>query len=94
MKFVSTFKITKGFDRWLHLVDVELKDKMNEYGVRVYFASANKDQTQVYDMSEIDDPSLVEAFLSDEEVIRLRTEAGVDISSHETLSLVDKFKVW
>ena len=29
MKFVSTFEITKGFDRWLHLVDVELKEKLN-----------------------------------------------------------------
>ena len=28
MKFVSTFEITKGFDRWLHLVDVELKDML------------------------------------------------------------------
>ena len=25
MKVLSTFEITKGFDRWLHLVDVELK---------------------------------------------------------------------
>ncbi len=25
MKVLSTFEITKGFDRWLHLVEVELK---------------------------------------------------------------------
>ena len=94
MKFVSTFEITKGFDRWLHLVDVELKDKLEKYGVKVHFACANDDETRVYDMSEIDDPSLVEAFMADEEVIKLRTEAGVNLSSAEMLSTVDKFKIW
>ena len=36
MKMVSTFEITKGFDRWLQLVDVELKSKLEEYGVKVH----------------------------------------------------------
>ena len=30
----------------------------------------------------------------DKEVIRLRTEAGVNLTSHETLSSVSKFKIW
>ena len=94
MKFVSTFKITKGFDRWQHLVDVELKAKCEAYGVRVHFACANDDETRVWDMSEIDDPSRAEAFLGDEEVQRLRVEAGVVVESHEMLSTVDKFKIW
>ena len=67
---------------------------MNEFGLRVYFAPANEDEMQVYDMSEIDDPRLVEAFLRDDEATRLRTESVVDIPGHENLELVDKFKVW
>ncbi len=94
MKFVSTFEISKGFDRWLKLVDVDLKQKLSHYGVRVHFACANEDETRVYDMSEIDDPSLVEEFLSDQEVIRLRTEAGVNLESAEVLSTINKFKIW
>ncbi len=94
MKFVSTFEITKGFDRWQHLVDVELKAKLDEYGVRVHFACANDDETRIWDMSEIDDPSRAEAFLGDEEVQKLRAEAGVVVESHEMLSTVDKFKIW
>ena len=66
MKMVSTFEITKGFDRWLYLVDVELKSKLEEYGVKVHFACANEDETRVYDMFEIEDPSRVEAFLMDD----------------------------
>ena len=94
MKFVSTFEITKGFERWLHLVDFELKPKLEEYGVKVHFACANDDETRVYDMSEIEDPSRVEAFLSDEEVIKLRSEAGVNPDSTDVLSTVVKSKVW
>ena len=45
-------------------------------------------------MSEIDDPSLVESFMADEEVIKLRAEAGVNLYSAEMLSTVDKFKIW
>ena len=94
MKIVSTFEITKGFNRWRHLVDVELKSKLEEYDVKVHFACANEDETRVYDMFEIEDPSRVEAFLSDEEVIKLRTEAGVILDSSDVLSTVVKSRVW
>ena len=94
MKMVSTFEITKGFDRWLQLVDVELKSKLEENGVKVHFACAKEHETRVYDMFEIEDPSRVEAFLMDEEVIKLRTEAGVILDSSEVLSTVVKSRVW
>ena len=94
MKFISTFKITKGFDRWLHLVDVELKPLMDKYKLKVHFACTNDDETKVYDMSEAEDPNLINGFLEDKEVQRLRTEAAVNLVSHETLSSVSKYKIW
>ena len=90
----STFEITKGFDRWLHLVDVELKPFLEKYKLKVHFACANEDQTRVYDLSEIEDPSLLEALMGDEEIVRLRTEAGVNLSSSEVLASVGQHKVW
>ena len=94
MKFISTFKITKGFDRWLHLVDVELKPLMDKYKLKVHFACTNDDESKIYDMSEAEDPNLINSFLEDKEVQRLRTEAGVNLVSHETLSSVSKYKIW
>ena len=91
---VSTFEITKGFDKWLQLVNVELRLKLGEYGMKAHFACANEDETLVYDMFEIEDPSRVEAFLIDEEVIKLRTEAGVILDSSDILSTVAKSKAW
>ena len=91
---VSTFKITKSFDRQLQLVDVELRLQLEEYGMKVHFACANEDETRVYGMFEIEDPSRVEAFLIDEQVIKLRTETGVILDSSDVLSTVAKSKIW
>ncbi len=62
--------------------------------MKVHYACANEDETRVYDMFEIEDPSRAEAFLMDEEVIKLRTLAGVILDSSDVLSIVMKSKVW
>ena len=94
MKVLSTFETTKGFDRWLKLVDVELKPLLEKYKIKVHFACANEDQTRIYDLSELEDPSLLNALMEDKEIIRLRTEAGVNLSSAEVLTSVSQHKVW
>ena len=94
MKVLSTFEITKGFDRWLHLVEVELKPLLEKYKIKLHFACTNEDQTRVYDLSELEDPSLLEALMGDKEIVRLRTEAGVNLSSSEVLASVSQHKVW
>ena len=67
---------------------------MDKYKLKVHFACTNDDETKVYDMSEAEDPNLINGFLEDKEVKRLRTEAGVNLVSHETLSSVSKYKIW
>ena len=94
MKVLSTFEITKGFDRWLQLVEVELKPLLEKYKVKLHFACTNEDQTRVYDLSELEDPSLLEALMGDAEIVRLRSEAGVNLSSSEVLASVSQHKVW
>ena len=66
--------------------DLSLQQKSNGY--------TNDDETKVYDMSEAEEPNLINGFLEDKEVQRLRTEAGVNLVSHETLSSVSKYKIW
>jgi hypothetical protein len=94
MKVLSTFEITKGFDRWLHLVEVELKPLLEKYKIKLHFACTNEDQTRVYDLTELEDPSLLEALMGDEEIVRLRTEAGVNLASSEVLESVSQHRVW
>ena len=55
MKFLTTFKISKGFDRWLQLID-DLQPYMDKYGYKMLFASTHDDETVVYDLGEANDP--------------------------------------
>ena len=48
----------------------------------------------MYDLSELEDPSLLNALLEDKEIIKLRTAAGVNLSSSEVLTSVGKYKTW
>lgn len=93
MKFLTTFKIHNGFDRWLKLVD-DLQPYMNKYEYTLMFACTNDDETQVWDMGEANNPDLVNDFLSDEEVINMRREAGVDLESSEVVSTIGKHKIF
>ena len=62
--------------------------------MKKHFACADEDKTRVYDMGEIEDPSRVEAFLMDEEVIKVRTKERVILESSDVLSPVVKSKLW
>ena len=58
------------------------------------FACTNDEETRVWDMGEANNADLVTEFLNDEEVINMRTEAGVDLESSEVLSMISKHKIW
>ena len=93
MKFLTTFKINKGFDRWLTLID-ELQPYMEKYEYKMIFACTNDDETRVWDMGKAKNADLVNDLLNDKEVINLRSEAGVDLESSEVLSMITKHKIW
>jgi Protein of unknown function (DUF3764). len=93
MKFLTTFKISKGFDRWLKLVN-ELQPYMDKYEYKLIFACTNDEESRVWDMGEANNADLVTDFLNDQEVITMRKEAGVDFESSEVLSLISKHKIW
>ena len=93
MKFLSTFKINKGFDRWLKLVD-ELQPYTKKYELKMIFACTNDEETRVWDMGEANIAELVHDFLNDQEVINKRAEAGVDLESSEVVSMISKHKIW
>ena len=93
MKFLSTFKINKGFDIWLKLVD-ELQPYTKKYELKMIFACTNDEETRVWDMGEANNAELVTDFLNDQEVINMRKEEGVDLESSKVLSMISKHKIW
>lgn len=93
MKFLTTFKINKGFDQWLKLID-DLQPYMEKYEYKMMFACTNDDETRVYDFGEANNADLATKMLSDQEVVNMRKEAGVDLESQEVLSTISKHKIW
>ena len=85
MKFLSTFKISKGFDRWLQLVD-DLQPYMDEYGYKMLFASTNDDETIVYDLGETDDPEKAMEMLNLSEVINMKKNRNIFRKSRNLIS--------
>ena len=92
MKVLTTFEITKGFDRWLKLVNEDLKPFLENYKIKLHFACCNEDEKKVYDLSEAEDPTLLDSFMQNKEIHKLRTDAGVIIESQEVISLIKKHK--
>ena len=93
MKFLTTFEINKGFDRWLKLVE-ELKPYFEKYEYKMMFACTNDDETRVYDFGEANNSDLITKMLNDKNVEKMRKEAGVNLESQEVLSTISKHKIW
>ena len=93
MRFLATFKKSCSFGRWLQLVD-DLKPHMEKHGLKLVVAMENDDGTRIYDLGEAESMEGIEAFMSDPDVIRMRTEAGVDIDSQEVVSSVGEYHIF
>ena len=87
MKFLATFKKSCSFERQLKLVD-DLKPHMDKHGLKLIVAMESDDGTRIYDLGEAQTMEGVEAFVSDPDVIRMRSEAGVDTDSQEVINSI------
>ena len=66
---------------------------MDKHELKLIFATESEDGNSIYDVGEAATMEGVEAFLSDPEVRKMRTDAGVDIDNQEVISAVGKFNV-
>ena len=89
MKFLSTFRITKGFDSWLEMYK-EIEPSLNELGIKVLWAGTNADETKVFDVTEVEDPAVFGVLTKREDIIKKRVDAGVDLESQEVIETIGK----
>ena len=89
MKFLSTFRITKGFDTWLEMYK-EIEPSLNELGIKVLWAGTNADETKVFDVTEVEDPAVFGVLTKREDIIKKRVDAGVDLESQEVIETIGK----
>ena len=89
MKFLSTFKITKGFDTWLEMYK-EIEPDLNELGIKILWAGTNSDESKVFDITEVKDPSKFEVLVKREDITKKRADAGVELESQEVIETISK----
>ena len=89
MRFLSTFKITKGFDTWLNMYK-EIEPDLNELGIKILWAGTNDDETKVYDVTDVKDPSKFEVLTKRDDITQKRIDAGVELESQEVIETISK----
>ena len=61
VNMLVTINISKGWETWSQMVK-GLEPQMNEVGSRVLWAGCNADETAVYVLVEMKDPSYIKSF--------------------------------
>ena len=84
MKFLSTFKITKGYESWLKMYQ-EIEPDLVQLGIKILWAGTNSDETKVYDITEVKDPSKFEILTKRDDITKKRIDAGVILESQEII---------
>ena len=54
---------------------------MNEAGSKILWAGCNEDESAVYVLVEMKDPSFLKSFGEQEEIVAIREAGGADVSS-------------
>jgi len=67
---------------------------MDELGIKMHWAGTNPEETMVYDLVEVSNLEDAKVFAQREDVAKARFEAGVEVESTETLSVISKDKFW
>ena len=67
-----------------------LEPQMNESDSKVLWASCNTEETAVYVLVEMKDPSYIKSFGEREDIAKAREEAGADVASTKIISPIGK----
>ncbi|HBP58832.1 MAG TPA: hypothetical protein DD668_04560 [Alphaproteobacteria bacterium] len=85
-----TIKISKGWQIWSEMAK-GLEPQMNEAGSRIIWAGCNADETAVYVLVEMKDPSYIKTFGEREDIVAIREAAGADVSSTTPIAQIGAY---
>ena len=90
VRMLMTIKISKGWKTWSEMAK-SLEPQMNETGAKMIWAGSNPDETSVYALIEMKDPSYVKTFGERPDIVAIREEAGADVSSTTVISPIGEY---
>ena len=63
---------------------------LNELGIKILWAGTNADESKVYDVTEVKDPSKFEVLTKRDDITKKRADAGVELESQEVIDTISK----
>ena len=85
-----TINISKGWNVWSEMAK-GLEPQMNEVRSRILWAGCNADETAVYVLMEMKDPSYIKTFGEREDIVAVRQAAGADVSSTTPIAQIGNY---
>ena len=76
VNMLVTINISKGGETWSQMAK-GLEPRMNKVGAKILWAGCNADETAVYVLVEMKDPSFLKSFGEQEEIVAIREKGGV-----------------
>ena len=87
MKIITNAKITKGYEHWKQMFE-ENEKLRQEYGLNVLAYGHPKDNNEeIYTVIDVESMDKMQEMLKLPEMIKLRTEAGVDLDTQKFILL-------
>ena len=90
VNMLVTINISKGWETWSNMVK-GLEPQMNEVGSRVLWAGCNVDETAVYVLVEMKDPSYIKSFGERQDIVAIREAGGADVSSTTSIAQISNY---
>ena len=85
-----TINISRGWEVWSEMAK-GLEPQMNEVGSRILWAGCNADETAVYVLVEMKDPSYIKSFGEREDIVAIRQAGGADVSSTTPIAQIGSY---
>ena len=90
MNMLVTINISKEWETWSQMAK-SLEPRMNEVGSKILWAGCNTEQTAVYVLVEMKDPSFLKSFGEQEEIVAIREAGGADVSSTTPITQISNY---
>ena len=90
VNMLVTINISKGWKTWSQMAK-GLELRMNEVGSKILWAGCNADETAVYVLVEMKDPSFLKSFGEQDEIVAIREAGGADVSSTTPITQISNY---
>ena len=89
MKIIISAEVTKGYELWKNLF-LSTDSQREQYGIKVLaYGHAKDNENKIYQVLEVESMERMQEGLQDPEIVKLRTDAGVNLDTQEVVLLVE-----